>query len=87
MTEETTPNPQFKVAIEVAIKVAIEALDDPDIKDGILSNSDMQSIWSELSGFGFRQARQMPRGTVDDRTFAMRRRLQKKVAVKANVKK
>ena len=83
MTGETTHSPHF-VAFS---KMATEAHDDPDIKDGILSNSDMQSIWSELSGFGFRQTRQMPRGTVDDRTFAMRRRLQKKVAVKANVKK
>jgi len=77
-----TPSPQF-VAFVDAVS---EAQDDPSQKDGALSNSDVQTMWSELGAFGCRSSHQMPRGTIDDRTAAMRRRLQKKMAARKAAK-
>ena len=66
--------------------LASEAHHDPNNTDGTLSNSDVQAAYSELSGFSSQNkpARycQLPWGTIDDRSAAMRRRLQKKVAAR-----
>ena len=78
----STPSPQFEAFNDVA-----SAAHHDSNPDGIISHSDIQTMRSELSAFGCDPTFILfTRGAVDDRTAAMRRRLQKKMAARKAAK-